>query len=425
MDKIPVQNESERLSALLNYHITTGNSEISFNDLTFLASSICKTPISTVTLLDKEEAHFKSPVGLKLTETAREDVFCQHAIYQKDVFIIEDTLRNFSLNPLVINDPHIRFYAGTPLIDDQGFALGTLCVMDYVPRKLSTRQCLALKSLAKQAINLINLKKSKDELQDHFRELQKLTRFISHQQEQLVMSARMSSLGEMANGVAHEINNPLSVIDHTVEKISRTHKLDMNSMHIIQKSIHRITNIIHGLRNYGRDGDKDPKEIINVKRMLHSTLELYASRAKEEGIVLILDSKENHSIEAIHTHVSQILMNLMQNAFHAIHHSEKKWISLKSFADRDDVVIEISDSGPGIDKSLRNVIFDPFFTTKESGEGTGLGLSVSKKLAEKNGGSLVLDTTSADTKFVLRLKESKKSSPEREKAQPNQLPLAS
>lgn len=425
MDKMPVDNEGQRLAALLNYYITAPDSEIAFDDLTYLAANICHTPMASVTLLDDEKVYFKSNVGFDIPEADKEDIFCKHAIHQTDVFMIEDTFRTFGNNTYVVNAPFVRFYAGAPLIDDDGYALGTLCVMDIVPRRLNETQCLALKALSKQAISLINLKKSREELKEHFRELQKLTRYISHQQEQMVSSARMSSLGEMANGVAHEINNPLSVIDHTVEKISRTHKMDMKSMMIIQKSIHRITNIIHGLRNYGRDGDKDPKEILNVKNLLHSTLELYSTRAKEEGIVLILDSQDNHEVEAIHTHVSQILMNLMQNAFFAIHGSEKKWISLKSYSEGNDVVIEVTDSGPGIDKALRDVIFDPFFTTKESGEGTGLGLSVSKKLAEKNGGSLSLDPTSAETKFVLRLKKSRKSSPEQPKAPPSRLPLAS
>lgn len=425
MDKMPVENEGQRLAALLNYHITAPDSDIAFDDLTYLASNICHTPMASVTLLDDEKVYFKSNIGFDIAEADKEDIFCKHAIHQTDVFMIEDTYRTFGNNTYVIHPPYVRFYAGAPLIDDNGFALGTLCVMDTVPRKLTEAQCQALKALSKQAISLINLKKSRDEMKTHFRELQKLTRYISHQQEQMVSSARLSSLGEMANGVAHEINNPLSVIDHTVEKISRTHKMDMKSMMIIQKSIHRITNIIHGLRNYGRDGDKDPKEILNVRSLLHSTLELYSTRAKEEGIVLILDSQESHEVEAIHTHVSQILMNLMQNAFFAIHGSEKKWISLKSHADGEEVVIEVTDSGPGIDKALRNVIFDPFFTTKGSGEGTGLGLSVSKKLAEKNGGSLSLDPTSAETKFVLRLKKSRKSSPEQPKAPPTRLPLAS
>lgn len=253
MHNIPVENESQRLAALLNYHITEPSSEIDFDDLTSLAAYICKTPMASVTLLDKEKVYFKSNVGFNHQEADRDDIFCKHAIHQTDVFMIEDTLRIFSQNTYVVHSPFVRFYAGAPLIDDDGYALGTLCVMDTVPRKLTEAQCQALKSLSRQAIKLIDLKKSREEMQEHFRELQKLTRFISHQQEQMVSSARMSSLGEMANGVAHEINNPLSVIDHTMEKVNRTHRMDMKSMAIIQKSIHRITNIIHGLRSYGRD----------------------------------------------------------------------------------------------------------------------------------------------------------------------------
>ena len=97
----------------------------------------------------------------------------------------------------------------------------------------------------------------------------------------------------------------------------------------------------------------------------------------------------------------------MQNAFYAIQNSKEKWIALKSFEGPDEIVIEISDSGPGIDKSLQEKIFDPFFTTKESSHGTGLGLSASKKMAEANGGSVKLDTTSDITKFIFVLKNLK------------------
>lgn len=425
METIPNDKENQRLAALLSYKISESEQDISFQDLTFLAANICETPIATVTLVEDDQARFKSSIGLNIQTANREDVFCNLTIKQKDVFVVEDTLRNFSQNPYVAQNPHIRFYAAAPLIDDNGYALGTICVMDYKPRKITPRQTKALKVLANQVMSVINLKKSQDTLKDHFHELQKLTHFISQQQEQIVQSAKLSSLGEMANGVAHEINNPLSVIDHAMEKISRTRHMDMNAVTMIQKSIRRITKIIHGLRNYSRDGNKDPKEVINVKKVLMDTLELYSSRAQEEGIDLWLESDEVHEVEAIHIHLSQIVMNLVQNAFQAVHHAEKKWIRLKSFEDQDEVVIEVSDSGPGIDKSMNEIIFDPFFTTKESAEGSGLGLSTAKKLAEKNGGSLFLDTTSASTKFVLRLKEPKKSFPEHVKEQPDRPQLAS
>ena len=420
-------DELERVTALYQYNILDTEPEAGFDDITHLAAYICQTPIALVGLIDKDRQWFKSKVGITSAETPRKLAFCAYTILQDEIFIVPDTLKDerFANNPLVCYPPNIRFYAGVPIKTVEGYPLGTLCVMDYRPRQLSKQQCLSLEALARQVMNIISLKKNQDTLKSNFHELQKLTRFISYQQEKIFQAARMSSLGEMANGVAHEINNPLSVIDHTVEKISRSHRMDMKSMNMIQKSIHRITTIINGLREYARDGNKDPVEVINIMSLLKTTLELYDSRAKEEGINFKLESSDTHEVEAIHTHVSQILMNLMQNAFHAIHNSDNKWISLKSYEDNDEVVIEISDSGPGIDKSLRDAIFDPFFTSREPDKGTGLGLSISRRLAENNGGSLTLDTTSATTKFTLRLKNPKKSSPEHPQGSPGQLPLAS
>lgn len=391
-----IENEPERLAALLKHHVL--DTEIKFEDITLIASHICETPIALVTLMDKEDAYFKSTIGLSLTKAPRQDVFCNHTIHQHEVFIIEDTLKDerFAGNRFVSNDPHIRFYAGASLIDKEGYALGTVCVMDFKPRILSEGQIKALKALSRQIIRLIELHDYQDKINENM--------------ETMIQSARLSSLGEMANGVAHEVNNPLSVIDHAIEKMNRSHKFDPASISIIQNAINKITNIISGLRSYARSGEEDPKEKIHVNTLLQNTLDFFASRAKEDNVYLELKTDPNHVVEAKQAQVSQILMNLMQNAFEAAHEAEIKWISLKSYEEDDSVVIEVSDSGPGIDKSLSERIFEPFYTTRNSKDSIGMGLSVSKNLAEKNGGSLYLDPTSTETKFVLKLKKDTKTS---------------
>lgn len=407
-----IENEPHRLAALLKSHVL--DTDISYEDITLIASHVCDTPIALVTLIDKDNAYFKSTIGLALTTAPREDVFCDETIKHDEVFIIEDTLNHdhHSANRFVLNEPHLRFYAGAPLIDQDGYALGTLCVMDFKPRKLNPRQILALKALARQVMSLIELKQSQTKLSENF--------------ETMIQSARLTSLGEMATGVAHEVNNPLAVIDHAVEKMSRLHQFDSNSIYVIQNAINKITKIISGLRSFGRSGENDPLEKFCIKTLLSNTMEFFTSRAKEDGVFLDLKSDESHLVEARQTQVEQILMNLMQNAFEAAHNAEIKWISLKSYEEGDEVVIEVADSGEGIDKSLSDKIFDPFYTTRSSHGSIGLGLSVSKKLAESNGGRLYLDPTSTETKFILRLKkDSKMSFPEHWQVQPTQPLLAS
>jgi len=148
------KNEIQRLIALKQYQILDTLGEESFDDLTSLASQICNTPIALITLLDESRQWFKSAVGIDATQTAREVSFCGHAILNNEIFEIPNVLKDdrFSDNPLVTGDPNIRFYAGIPLITQQGYALGTLCVIDRTARKLTPEQRQALKKLGRQVV---------------------------------------------------------------------------------------------------------------------------------------------------------------------------------------------------------------------------------------------------------------------------------
>jgi two-component system, cell cycle sensor histidine kinase and response regulator CckA len=161
-------NETRRLKVLWQYDVLDTVPEEVFDDLTELAARICEAPIALISLIDEDRQWFKAKVGVTLNETSRDISFCSHAIKQHDLFIIPDATQDarFADNPLVTSDPKIRFYAGAPLITPDGYALGSLCVIDKVPRELRQEQKQALRVLARHVMMQLELRRHAKELNE-------------------------------------------------------------------------------------------------------------------------------------------------------------------------------------------------------------------------------------------------------------------
>ena len=177
-----VANEAERLKALHQYKILDTDPEQAFDDLTLIASQICGAPIALISLVDEDRQWFKSRVGVEVQETSRSVSFCAHAIQQQGIFTVPDTLNDarFRDNPLVQGDPHIRFYAGAPITTQDGYALGTLCVIDYVPRKLTNDQNNALEALERQVAAQLELRRNLEELRVALEGIETLSALIPY-----------------------------------------------------------------------------------------------------------------------------------------------------------------------------------------------------------------------------------------------------
>ena len=160
------KQEKQRLKVLWQYSVLDTVPEEVFDDLTELAARICEAPIALISLVDENRQWFKSKVGVTLNETSRDISFCAHAIEQPDLFIVSDASRDarFAQNPLVTTDPKVRFYAGAPLVTPDGYALGTLCVIDKVARDLRNDQKQALRILARHVVTQLELRRHSREL---------------------------------------------------------------------------------------------------------------------------------------------------------------------------------------------------------------------------------------------------------------------
>ena len=167
--------ENARLAVLRSYKILDTDPEKAFDDLAILASHICETPIALISLIESGRQWFKSHVGVNLTETPLEVSFCAVAIHQPDLFIVPDATKDprFSSNPFVVSGPKIRFYAGAPFTSSDGHPLGTLCVVDVVPRQLTTSQQNALLALSRQVQAQFELRKNLSELRSALAERDK------------------------------------------------------------------------------------------------------------------------------------------------------------------------------------------------------------------------------------------------------------
>lgn len=241
----------------------------------------------------------------------------------------------------------------------------------------------------------------------------KLEERLKEQQAQLIHSAKMSSLGEMAAGMAHEINNPLAIVMATMNYMrkildveSSTH-LDLSKLRekieLTENTVGRIAKIVKGLGSFSREGTHDPKEPVQISRIIEETLSLCQERIRSKTVDLKLDLNHDNTVLGRPGQISQVLLNLLNNSFDAIEREPNPWIELKTRTQGDLEVVSVTDSGKGIPKAMRAKIMQPFFTTKETGKGTGLGLSISKGIIEDHGGRLYYDEKSENTRFVIEL----------------------
>ena len=245
-------------------------------------------------------------------------------------------------------------------------------------------------------------------------EKEKISKELEEQQSKVIQASKFSTLGEMASGIAHEINNPLTIILGFTTKLSRlaeNESLDKDTAKKIGSKINemitRIAKIIKGLRALSRDSSNDPMEPVSVNDVINDGLYLCHQKFKFQGIELRVDHiPSDLYILGRQVEITQVLLHILSNAYDATQELEDRWISVNvNESDNNSITIAITDSGKALDKEMIEKALNPFFTTKDIGKGTGLGLSISRGIIENHGGSLKFDTDSENTKVIINLQK--------------------
>jgi len=234
---------------------------------------------------------------------------------------------------------------------------------------------------------------------------------IEDQSVTMLQHAKMSSLGEMAAGVAHEINNPLGIIMGYAAHLFREMTLGtpvtdrmIDKVGKITKTTERIGKIVNALRTFSREAENDPFQGANVRAIVEDALYFCSENFKLHKIEIRVVGDGDIDFHCRQTQICQVLVNLINNSFEAVQKLPEKWVEISVAGPTDGrFQISITDSGKGISEKIADKIMQPFFTTKEIGKGTGLGLSVSKGIIESHQGTLFLDSNCPNTRFVVDL----------------------
>jgi len=382
-----------RLRRLREYEILDTLPEEDFDNITRIASAICQTPISLISLVDRDRQWFKSSIGLRERETPRDASFCAHAInHPEQVMMVPDATldQRFVQNPLVTGEPGIRFYAGVPLVDSTGCALGTLCIIDNKSRSLTSEEEETLRALGSQVMRLLELRMRNKEVQQ-----------ISER-----LHVKNEALHQFALTLSHDIKSPLAGIQMLAEMIqghlpSDTHPKVNDAVEMIKKTGHRLSDLVGAVLDYYKLGS-------------HSEVQPEGFELKPffDGIMgMILDPNQ----EAYETHsavstirfkkvvLELVLINLVENAWR---HNDVPQLKITLRADQTPlgVRISVSDNGKGMDleklQPLQRMFQSSNQTDRFGRKSHGLGLAKVRKLLEQEGIQLCVESApGAGTSF--------------------------
>ena len=372
--------EAQRLASLQSYEVLDTDPEQAYDDLTRIASEICGTPIALVSLVDSDRQWFKSRVGLEATETPRSVAFCSHAILEPDqVFLVPDSSvdERFHDNPIAVGGPHVRFYAGAPLVNHEGHALGTLCVIDDKPRELSASQLESLRALSRQVVCQLELRKRNANLRELSATVQR----------------RNEELREFTAIATHDLGEPLRKLTALSDLLESdlghdlpvTAREDLDS---ILESVGRMDRLVASLQALTRVRTSElSRESLALSDCAYLAIDALSSCFREKNVQVEVDALPE--VEGDMALLTKIFQNLIGNAI-KFSSGEGVMIHVTCSEADGELIVGVRDDGIGMEPEQAEEVFKPFkrLHPRSEYEGTGIGLAIVRKIVERHGGRI-------------------------------------
>jgi len=382
MSKVPIPaDEAERLQALASYELMGTLPETDFDEIARIASEICQMPIALVTLVGEKHQWFKGHHGTDIKQTPREIAFCSYTIMEPDKpHVVPDTRLDdrFMGNPLLESPLNVYFYAGVPLVNPEGYPLGTLCIIDQKPNQLNERQLSTLQALANTVAQMFELRRKMKHLEMAKKKLEDTNREVA----------------EMSYVLSHDLKSPLNSIVSLLEVLRDENGSQMDEsgqelLEMLHESASNLSSITKGTIQYFNTTRSlaQTQERVNMHELMMQLLSLIRPPAWAH----IHYPPDMPDITTSRVALQHILVNLLSNA---IKYCDKDICHVHiAFSEKpDSYQFSVTDNGPGIEPSHQAKVFRMFQTLgradRHGQQGTGLGLAIAKRMVEKMGGNI-------------------------------------
>ncbi|BDQ12955.1 GAF domain-containing sensor histidine kinase [Sediminibacterium sp. TEGAF015] len=379
-------DDNRRLKELYRYEVLDTSYEDEFNDVVQLAATICNTPIALVSLIDQQRQWFKAKLGIEANEFPRDISFCGHTINADTVvFEVSDATKDerFLDNPLVVESPYIRFYTGIPLINNNGFKVGTISVMDTQPRILNEVQIFTLQTLARQVVKLLDQNLLNKQLEQQQEKLQ----------QQMEMQNRILSI------IAHDVRNPIgavkSIIELNAKKILSQHD-SVELMNMAGKQIDGTVELLNNLVDWGSmqmRGKGFEKEKVHMRTLVSNMFKSFEIMASLKSNIMVNLVDEDLFLKSEINSMRFILRNLISNANKF---TKEGVITVYAHKEDNQIMMSVSDTGVGMTEEIQSKLFDGehYQSTTGTGneKGSGLGLILTKDFIQILGGTIKVES---------------------------------